>query len=186
MANQPAMISLRPEQKAEQNDQKSISMGTKPLAVFDLTSIKPSVFMRMFGINSFYIGSAQTEKSRQFKNQKSHYPGRLLLQRSSRLTVSQPWRDCAACLCRTRWFMMLTVGSAGVLDSSGILSSSNYDVIIATLSSQLFISFPVLHVFFFCMAQQKKGQTERVEPALPLHTHSSGNLINSCWKSGQI
>lgn len=50
MANQPAMISLRPEQKAEQNHQKSIRMGPQPLTVFNLTRIRPAVIRRMFGI----------------------------------------------------------------------------------------------------------------------------------------
>lgn len=50
MANQPAMISLRPEQKAEQNHQESISMGPQPLTVFNLTRIRPAVILRMFGI----------------------------------------------------------------------------------------------------------------------------------------
>lgn len=50
MANQPAGISLRPEQKAEQNHQKSISMGPQPLTVFNLARFRPAVILRMFGI----------------------------------------------------------------------------------------------------------------------------------------
>lgn len=74
MANQPAMISLRPEQKAEQNHQKSIRMGPQPLTVFNLTRIRPAVILRMFGIYKekwvffvCFIGRTQTEKSRRFK-----------------------------------------------------------------------------------------------------------------------